>query len=256
MALWLAFGIGFSAVGEGLDWDAPLRDLEAELDGTLSEADRLLLLTCRDWIVAWRGIDVSSSLAERAAATSASSDPEFRTLGGILIPSLVSLLAGRPTDAFDQLRRTDFETLTWGAYIRMLLVLASHWSGQLDLARAALREVEVAPFYGRFTEATLALARAGVAALEGRTTDSLAAARSAVAELSAHGFRFYAALAQLDALILLPGEPGLSTWADEARERFAIVKSPVLLVRLAEALAVNPAPAATRPVTVAQGTGA
>jgi hypothetical protein len=46
------------------------------------------------------------------------------------------------------------------------------------------------------------------------------------------------ALALLDALTLLPGEPAIS-WAEEARERFEGVKSPPLLARPDEAVAAR-----------------
>jgi hypothetical protein len=50
------------------------------------------------------------------------------------------------------------------------------------------------------------------------------------------GARFNAALVQLAALARLPNEPAVDGWADEARERFEIVKSPALLERLDDVL--------------------
>ncbi|MGD8487071.1 MAG: hypothetical protein PVH07_10575, partial [Chloroflexota bacterium] len=44
------------------------------------------------------------------------------------------------------------------------------------------------------------------------------------------------ALAQLAALWLLPAEQSIENWADEARERFTVIKSPPLLERLDEVL--------------------
>lgn len=40
-------------------------------------------------------------------------------------------------------------------------------------------------------------------------------------------------------LNLLPDEPSISEWADEARQRFEIVKTPPLLALLEEAVAVR-----------------
>ena len=99
--------------------------------------------------------------------------------------------------------------------------------------------MEATPFLGRFSEATLALARAGVAALEGRSAEALAGFRSAVEDCTRAGSGLMAALAKLDALFLLPAEPAIADWADEAREAFEAVRSPALLARLDEAVAAQ-----------------
>jgi class 3 adenylate cyclase len=53
------------------------------------------------------------------------------------------------------------------------------------------------------------------------------------------GSRLHAAIAQLDALTLLPHEPSIAEWADAARERFAVIKSPPLLALLDRAIEIR-----------------
>ena len=76
-------------------------------------------------------------------------------------------------------------------------------------------------------------------ALEGRAVRALAGFRAAIEKIERNGARFHVALVQLDALTLLPEEPAIDDWADAARERFEGVRSPVLLERLAEVVAVR-----------------
>jgi hypothetical protein len=78
-----------------------------------------------------------------------------------------------------------------------------------------------------------------VAALEGRRDDALAAFRESVEHSRAQGSGLDLAMAQLSALILMPDEPAIAAWADEARQRFEIIKSPPLLARLDEAVAAR-----------------
>lgn len=66
--------------------------------------------------------------------------------------------------------------------------------------------------------------------------------REAVETNTLGGYLFDAALAQLSALYLLPDEPSIAGWADEARARFETVKAPPLLARLEEAVATRVTP--------------
>ncbi len=102
-------------------------------------------------------------------------------------------------------------------------------------------------YSGNFTEGTRLLAEAGVAALEGRTEEALAGFSGAVAKFTRNSSRLHAAVAQLDALTLLPQEPSIADWADAARERFEVVKASPLLALLDRAVAArSQQPAAPR----------
>ena len=81
------------------------------------------------------------------------------------------------------------------------------------------------------------LARAGVAALEGRSEEAVILYREAIDLYDQARFRFSAALTRLLALTLLPGEPAVADWEAEARSFFEFVKSPPLLSLMDAAVA-------------------
>ena len=55
-------------------------------------------------------------------------------------------------------------------------------------------------------------------------------------KLARNGARFSVALAQLDALTVLPDAPSTAHRVDAARDRFEVIKSPALPERLEQAL--------------------
>ncbi len=123
--------------------------------------------------------------------------------------------------------------------VRFDLILAAHWARDVEVARKGLREAEAESDAGTFHHGVRALARAGVAALEGERNDALRDFRSAIAAFEKTGALFQVALTQLDALILLSDEPSIADWADQARERFETLKARPLLERLDEAVAAR-----------------
>jgi tetratricopeptide (TPR) repeat protein len=238
MAQWLAGTFAYGCIYEGTDWDAGLAVLDGALERSRSDADRARLLWLREVIMTWRGEDTSAIDAERRIVFESVSDPDFEAWSHML-PALEAMLAGRPGDAIAGYRRAIPLAVQQVSDARVGLIRASHWALDLEAARDGLREAEAETFGGRYIDAERALGRAGVAALEGRKEDALAAFRESVEHSRLQRGGFDAAMAQLSALILLPDEPTIASWADEARACFEAVKSPPLLARVDEAAAAR-----------------
>jgi class 3 adenylate cyclase/tetratricopeptide (TPR) repeat protein len=241
MATWLAGANGLGAVFEGLDWETALGVIDAEADATPSDGDRARLLAVREWFMAWRGEDLSEIGAERRRLAVSMSDPDMEAWDD-LMPADAALVAGHYETAIGLFRKTarlSFQNVTEA---RFGLVMAAHMAGDLEAAYEGMAEVEKEGYAGNYIDGIKLLASAGVAGLEGRPSEAVADYRAAVERFRRNGARFIVALAQLDALTVLPDEPSIAGWADEARERFEVVKSAALLARLDEAVAACTSP--------------
>jgi tetratricopeptide (TPR) repeat protein len=236
MSQWIIGAIASGAVAEGLDWDDSVQGLDAELELTRSAADRSRLLSVRVIFMRWRGEDVEEVLAEIEANAGSISDPDadaWLTYYGAITP----LLEGRTDEAFAACRRALVYQSANRTDFRFGLALSAHLARDLEVAREALEGLGDETMVGYLVEGVAAVSAGGVAALEGRRGDALTHFRSAIHAFERSGNRFYVALTQLDALSLMPEEPAITDWADEARERFRIIKAPPLLALLDAAVA-------------------
>ena len=123
---------------------------------------------------------------------------------------------------------------------------AAVWGRNVERVREVHARWERLPWHGIFAEAVRLQFAAGLAALEGRRAEALAAFREARAAFERMEQRFAAAAASLDAVILLPDDPEVRSWADGARATFESVRARPYLEKLDEALASAPAPATSR----------
>ena len=233
MATWIAGAIGWGSTYEGLDWDASLRMLDAEIETSLADGDRGRLIAVRELVMAWRGEESSELTAERRRLLANVSDPDV-VLWDKLSPATRALVGGRYDEA---VRLYADAALTLGQNTtdaRYGYILSSHLARDLEAARGARDSMADESFAGSFIDGMRLLAAAGLAALEDRPVEALVGYRDAITRLRSSGARFSVAQAQLDALVTLPDERSIDGWADEARERFEVVKSPALLERLDE----------------------
>jgi len=238
MATWIAGAIGWGSTYEGLDWDASLAMLDNEIESALADADRGRLIAVREIIMAWRGEASPELTAERRQLLADISDPDVE-LWDKLPPADRALVLGHYDEAtrlFATASRLQGQNTTDA---RFGYLLAAHYARDLEAARRARESMADETFAGTFVDAMRLLADAGVAALEDRRAEALAAYRTALAKLDATGSPFSVAQVQLDALITLPAEPSIDGWVAEARERFEIVKSVPLLERLDETVAIR-----------------
>jgi tetratricopeptide (TPR) repeat protein len=238
MAAWIAGAIGWGAIYEGLDWDAAIAMLERQIPESNAMSDRGRLMAVREHIIAWRGQEDPESAAERRQLTATVSDPDV-SFWDQIGPAVLALVEGRYEEAERRFResiRRPSQNSTDG---RMGLILAAHLARDPAAAQEAIEAMEQEPYAGHYADGMRALAQAGLAALQGRDEEALEAYRLSLDELGHSGARFQVALVQLDALSLLPDEPAIAGWANEARARFEVLSSPPLLERLEEALAAR-----------------
>ena len=238
MSRWVAAGIASAAMWEGLDWDRVIPDLDTEFERSKSVSDRFQLRGAQAVFMAWRGDDITRELTELRSWLSSISDPDM-VVGAAILPAILDLASGRPREAMSPFREA-VESPTQNVATHLLgLCLSAHWSRDLDAARLALQRAEAMQLYDNISGAIICLARGGIAALEERSEAAVEGFRRAIDMSRRSGARFLESLAQLDALVLLPEEPAIASWADEARERFVAVRSPALLARLDEAVAAR-----------------
>jgi class 3 adenylate cyclase/tetratricopeptide (TPR) repeat protein len=236
MATWLSGAIGLGSIYEGLDWDEPLRRMDEQLEVSPSEVDRARLIGVRETIMAWRGESDPDLTAERRHLGASMSDPDMDAWNSH-IPADLAFASGRFDEAlelFGKLATTSYQAVIEA---RQGLSLAAQLDGHAEAAREAHSLMATDSGAGHYPDAVRAVIAAGVASFDGEDAVALHRYHDAIEEFTACGARFYAALAQLAALARLPEERSIDRWADEARDRFEVVKSPALLERLDEVVA-------------------
>jgi hypothetical protein len=129
-----------------------------------------------------------------------------------------------------------FTALAWPLAARAAL-----WSGDGDVARPIVDSPAIGGISGGLFDADKAAARAGLAALEGRWSDSIAGYREAFRGYRAIGAVFAEALAAVDLAMLVPARERAATDLEEAisaaRGTLARLGAAPFLSRLEEALA-------------------
>jgi class 3 adenylate cyclase/tetratricopeptide (TPR) repeat protein len=238
MGQWLVGTIAYAAHFAGVDWDGPLALLDAELERSRSAAASGRLLQVRAFLMAWRGEDLTAVMIERHRNLADVSDPDVEAWS-YLLPGIADLVAGRYEESLTAFRSAVPLAVQNRGDAHLGLIRAALLGRDLEAAREGRRLADTENWMGRFVDGERALAEAGVAALEGRRGEALAAFRRSVDLTVGAGGLFDAALVQLCALALLPDEPGITGWIDEARERFATVRSMPLLERLEEVVAAR-----------------
>ncbi len=245
MATWLAGANGLGAAHEGLDWDSALRVVDTELEATPSGPDRARLLGVREYFMAWRGEDLTEISAERRQLSASMSDPDV-TAWDILMPAHAALVSGQFEVAIERYRRAAQLTFQNITEARFGLILASHLAADAEAAREGVAGIDLETYAGHYIDGCRSLAAAGSAGLEGRRDEALAGYRASIESYGQNGARLNVALVQLDALTVLPNEASIAHWAEDARERFTTIKSPALLKRLDEAVAMRRATPTSR----------
>jgi class 3 adenylate cyclase/tetratricopeptide (TPR) repeat protein len=242
MATWLASAIGLGATAEGLDWDEALRLLDEQLEVSTSAADRVRLILVREGLRTWRGEDVTDTAAERRRLAALMSDPDMEAWD-LVIPAQAAIANGQPTVAVGLYRRALSINFQAAIEVRMGIVIAAQLAGDADAAREGQVEMQKETSAGHYNDAARRFVDAAVAAFDGRADDALAGYRDAIEEFGRSGARFHVAIVQFCALAMLVDDASIAGWADEARERFEVVKSPALIERLDEVVAARVAAA-------------
>jgi len=237
MGNWLSGSTAFWALAAGSDWDAELAILDEALVATRSTApaDRHRMLGIATLIRMARGEDATEAISELESLFAEVGDPAAG-MGLALDRASWAAVQGRFAEAFDEFMRGADIFPPYESLVVPQAMRAALWAGDATRAATAVARMEASPFTGRLSTASLTWARAGLAALEGERSPAVAAFEDALERLRSLSQEFEVALVILDAIRLLPGEPEVRGWADEARATFERLRAKPSLERLDAAL--------------------
>jgi class 3 adenylate cyclase/tetratricopeptide (TPR) repeat protein len=239
MSHWLAGSTGFFHYGMGEDWDATIAMLNEELAGISEPAERGRLVSIRGYFLTARGENVADLLATVSELRVNETEPWARaglesSLGDI------ALVRNDPAQAWEAFIRSSEVFRSFGAVVLPWAVRAGVWARDVERARTAVQLLDELPDSSPTVEADRATAHAALDAAEGRTDAALAGFRTALARLGALGFTWDQARAYLDAVILLPHDPEVLAWAEQARAIFTSLGAKPYLAILDRELAAAP----------------
>ncbi len=233
---------GFLMVGNGVgcairtgEWiwaDALLADWLA-IESTVFAY--LELYVDRAILSALRGADPSADIDDAERRVAGVSDNQFASYVH-WARAWESFSSGRLDDASRWAFTAVDETSLFGPLALPLAARAALWAGSLPLAAEAARRIEASVYRGQAIGLDLATIRAGIAALEGRRGDAIAAYRDVLRGWRAAGLVFDEAQATVDmATVLAPTEaemPEAETAIDEARAALVRLGARPFLERL------------------------
>ncbi len=238
--------IGYTGFLAG-DWDSALAELESALAEDLHSGHRIAILGNALIVHAARGESIAEGIAEMERLGADITDPGVRV--AVLDPmGNAALASGRLEEsrsAWQDIVKLDRSQAPEFLYRAARPAL---WARDLAAARNDLAALDATGVHGPVVETRRATLRAGIAALEGRTSDALALYREAL-----RGWRdlrqpWDEALTVIDMATLLdPSEPDVSRATGSAREFLARVGAKPFVERLdaAMARAAPTAPAST-----------
>ncbi len=219
------------------DWDAALAELDGALADDLDRLDRLALLSNALIIRASRGEPVDDGLTELDGLHLDADDMQM----------LAMILDARASTALAEDHLADARSI-WLTAADAVLAFApasiyqgargALWAGDLEVLRADLARLDATGVHGSVVEVRRTTLRAGVAALESRTSDALALYRDALRGWRELGIVWDEVLTSIDmAAVLDPSEPEVREAAGLARETLVRLRARPFLERLDACLA-------------------
>ena len=220
------------------EWDWALAELAEALSTELDAPNRAALLAEGLPLRAFRGEDVGEDLAEAEALMSRSGIPYSDYMADVrFVRAEVALATNRLRDAYEEAITDALASAETAPRNTSLAARAAVWTRDAERARAALGVLDESGVHGMAVELSRTTIRAGIAALEGRRTEALAAYREAFRGWRDLGLPWYVALAAIDALTVLgPDEPELQAAGEEARAILAGLGAKPFLARLEAAM--------------------
>jgi tetratricopeptide (TPR) repeat protein len=248
MYYWLAGNVGPGLISEGRGWDAHIPVMEEALETATLRFDRQRLRVLLGLFQISRGETMKELVEDIAEMVGDSTDPED-LFALYMMQGETALVSG------------DFEA-AYGAAMKAAelksqnpeipLFLAAHvaiWSRHLERARHVGRLLTELPATGSWTQVMRALNAASIAAMEGRTTEAVAAFMDVISRMRQMEQSFEAARGTVDAAVLLPDRSEIRALVDVARPLLVELRAQPYLDRLdaalAEASAVPPVPASS-----------
>ncbi|MDQ2935457.1 MAG: AAA family ATPase, partial [Chloroflexota bacterium] len=243
---WLVGTIAVSRFVAGQDWDEQIALSREALESSTIRGDRGRLRALLGIIETARGEHLEELVADIDEIYGDSTEPDDRFTKKLMRAD-TSLAKGELEDAYRWGMEAASMQTRDGAVGLLIAMRAAVWlrdpirARELSEARAELR------LSGAVAQADQARDAAAVAALEGRRADAVAGFRDARERIRRLEQWFDFACVAIDAVTLLPDEPEIRAWADEARPILEGLRAQPYLDRLDVALASasSAAPAAT-----------
>jgi class 3 adenylate cyclase/tetratricopeptide (TPR) repeat protein len=221
------------------DWDWAMGELEAALAEDLEPTDRLNVLQNAFTLRVVRGEPEEPLLATLESVAAESGDPDAMA-NVVLARAEADFFHGRLAEAHagwsSLAERFPFVAPSlWSAACR-----ASLWARDVSGARGDLEALDATGVHGPAIEAMRLGFRAGLAALEGRTSEALGMYREALRAWRDLDVAVDGALAAMDMAILLdPTEPEVAEAARSAHQLFTRLGAVTLLEQLDAAMATG-----------------
>ena len=237
--MWSAGNAAAGLYAEGRDWDEHAALLREALESATQPGDRMRLRVFLGLHETARGEGMAELLAETRALVGDSTDPDYR-FALLMVTADTALVSGDLETAFRS-AMSILDHPTQNPEVPLAEALrAAIWAQDLERVRLAGVRITDLPATGAWTLALRQHASAAVAALEGRAPEALAGFREARAGSRRLEQWFEAACYTVDAAVLLPTEPEVRDWADEARVLLEELRARPYLEKLDEALAAPP----------------
>jgi class 3 adenylate cyclase/tetratricopeptide (TPR) repeat protein len=242
MAVWLSWVAGWCTYREGDDWTSSIAATTEDLGAALAPSDEEQLLSSRCLFLVARGDDRDEDFSRLEALGTTLPDQQMQARLEMNRGDR-ALLQGHHLSAFEAfLRSTDLYS-AWTGVGLPLALRAALWMKDVERARATARRLDDFPASGRTVQVDRAAAAAGIAALEGRSSDAVAGYLDVLQRWQGLGLYFDFARAALDFVLLVgPEVPEARTAAAEARPIFERLGARPYLERLDAALARSSEP--------------
>ncbi len=242
---YLMVGNGVSCALRAGDWTWADEQLEEWLVDTTDVAGKLEFLVDRAILSALRGRDPSPDIESVTPALDRLSDPQYRSYEQ-LARAWIALVDGRLADAASAGEEAVATTSYFAPIGLPVAARASLWDRDGARAARTLATLDASGYYGAALAADQQTIRAGLAALEGRTSDAIAGYREALRAWRSLRLVWDEALVALDMAILLgPDEPEAAAAAEVARDTLVRLDARPFLARLDQALRTDRVAAAS-----------
>jgi class 3 adenylate cyclase len=230
------------------EWDWSLGELETQLSGELERVDRAWYLGNTLVFRTWRGEASEADWAAWEPLAESHDDPQAAADYDDMRASR-ALAEGRLADARQHAIDSSAKLHHQSPSRRALAARAALWAGDLADAIDDLAAIDATGMHGPAIELRRATIRAGIAALEGRTAESIALYRQARDGWRDLGVPWEEALTGIDMATLLdPREAEVQAAATRSREILTSLRAQPFLERLEAALVPADRPAAATPV--------
>jgi class 3 adenylate cyclase/tetratricopeptide (TPR) repeat protein len=232
--------LGMQMVGNGVqcafrtgewNWAVELLDEWAEADD-VSIGSRIEFATDRAIFSALRGRDEGPDIAKAGSLLAEVSDPQFISYRHQAM-AWAALAEGRLDDA-QRNARDAFETTSYFAAMTLpIAARAAIWAAEPAAARDALDQVIADRARGAALSADILTIKAGIAALEARTSEAIASYREALRAWQGLGLAWDEALCAIDmATVLDSADPEIVLAVERARSILTGLGATPILERL------------------------